>query len=58
MEDAEERGNDCWRGVLELVRGMRVATQVEGWASPQRPQVCPGPQEGQRRIKACRTGCH
>ena len=52
MEDAEERGNDCWKGVLELVRGMKAATQVEGRASLQRRQVCPGPQEGQRRIKA------
>ena len=57
MEDAEERGNDHWRSVLELVRGMRSTTQVEGLASPRRPGVYPGPQEGQRRIKAHRTGC-
>ena len=57
MEDVEERGNECWRSVLELVRGMRSTTQVEGLASPQRPGVYPGPQEGRRRIKAHRTGC-
>ena len=46
MEDAEERGNDRWRSVLELVRGMRSTTQVEGLASLRRPGVYPGPQEG------------
>ena len=55
MEDAEERGNDRWRSVLELVRGMRSTTQVEGLASLRRPGVYP--QEGRRRIKAHRTGC-
>lgn len=54
IEDAEERGNNCWSSVFELARGMRSPTQVESLASVRRPRVYPQPQEEWWRIPACR----
>lgn len=31
IEDEEERGGNCWKTVLEQLRGFEVQDQMEGW---------------------------
>lgn len=51
IENARDRGNNCWSSVLELARGLRSTTQIGGLASAWRLRVYPQPQEEWQRIR-------